>query len=275
MITNFNEQLWIDFDLEIAVFLENLVAWIRFNATKDKPEQRNFHDGRYWSYNSYPEFAKLFSGWSSKTIRTIISRCIKHELILVGNFNKKKYDNTNWYTLSDKGLAYFPIAASKLMPVSSVDSNTPVQEYDTPAQTGSTPAQTGRPIPEELNSLRENTTNSSSNSKSKTKTQELMWEMIAVYREIFPNNPQPHERGIATNLQKTLQSLIKKWPELDPNSNPLTIFAFKKYLTMLRDNAPQFSRGEYFTKDGRKKKNGMETFCRWNTLVQFLENNYS
>ena len=112
MITNFSEQLWIDFDLECAVFLENLVAWIRFNASKDKPEDRNFHDGKYWSYNSYPQFAKLFSGWSAKTIRTIINRCVKNDLLTVGNFNKKHYDNTNWYTLTDKAWEYFPLVQS-------------------------------------------------------------------------------------------------------------------------------------------------------------------
>jgi hypothetical protein len=268
MITNFNEQLWIDFDLEIAVFLENLVSWVRFNATKDKPEQRNFHDGRYWSYNSYPEFAKLFSGWSSKTMRTIIARCVKHELILVGNFNKKKYDNTNWYTLSDKALAYFPIAASKLMPDSSVDSNIPVQQSDTPAQSGSTPDQTGRPIPLKPNSLRDIT-------NSNSKILELMRGMIDVYKELFPNNPQPHQKLISTSLEKVLRGLIKRWPEADPNGNALDIPAFRRYLEYLRSAAPKFSLGEYETSNGNFKKNGLETFARWNTLVKTLEGAYS
>ena len=46
MITGFNEQLWIDFDLEIAVFLENLAAWLRINASKDNEARRNYHEGR-------------------------------------------------------------------------------------------------------------------------------------------------------------------------------------------------------------------------------------
>jgi hypothetical protein len=142
MITGFNEQLWIDFDLEIAVFLENLAAWLRINASKDNEARRNYHEGRYWSYDSYTELSKRFPGWSSKTIRTIVARCVKKGLILIGNFNKKKYDNTNWYTLTDTALVYFPLLHGSTL--------------NTVAQTGKTLDQMGRPIPEKPNSLSSN-----------------------------------------------------------------------------------------------------------------------
>ena len=58
MITNINEQLWIDFDLEVEFFLRTLVGWIIYNSRKDNPEHRNFHNGKYWSFNSYPEFSR-------------------------------------------------------------------------------------------------------------------------------------------------------------------------------------------------------------------------
>lgn len=112
--------------------------------------------------------------------------------------------------------------------------------------------------------------------KAKKKSnQELMLGMIAIYRDVFPNNPQPHPRLIATSLQKTLQTLIKRWPEADPEGKPLDIPAFRRYMIAMRDYAPNFSLSEYTTAAGRKKKNGMETFCRWDTLVKFLENQYS
>lgn len=110
---------------------------------------------------------------------------------------------------------------------------------------------------------------------NKKNDQELLWEMIAVYRETFPDNPQPHQKLISTSLKKTLQTLIKRWPEADPQGNALTIAAFRRYLTLLRENAPNFSLNAYVTSDGNKKKNNMETFCRWNTFVKFLENQYS
>jgi hypothetical protein len=255
MIANVTEQLWIDFDLDIAVFLDTLAYWIKKNAAN----QKHYYDGRYWSYNSYPAFTKMFRGWKIETIRRIIRNCVKHELIIIGNFNKKTYDNTNWYTLTDKALQYYP-AMSGLLLDTPVDSNIP-------------PVETNRPIPKQLPSSSNNTI--TTNSGSKPKKLDFMWQMIAVYREIFPNNPQPHDRVIATTLQKTLQTLIKRWPELDPDVKQLDIAAFTKYLTLLHDTAPKFALNEYVTKDGNKKKNSMETFCRWNTLVQFLENKYS
>lgn len=261
MITNFNEQLWIDFDLEIAVFLENMAVWLRYNASKTNPEHRNFHEGRYWSFDSYPELAKRFKGWSSKTMRTIIARCAKHELIIIGNFNKKKYDNTNWYTFTDKALEYYPLLKSITLEPS--------------AQSGRDSDQSGRPIPEELNSLKENTTTSSSNSKPKEKNLNFIRDMIDVYREIFPNNPQPHAKLISTTLLKTLQTLIKRWPEADPNGKPLDIVAFRKYLEYLKLSAPQFALGEWENKNGKMKKNDLVTFARWNTLVNCLEEKYS
>jgi hypothetical protein len=104
---------------------------------------------------------------------------------------------------------------------------------------------------------------------------ELLHLLIDCYRREFPNNPQPHARVISTSLQKTLQSLIKRWPELDPNGNPLTPELFGRYLYLLRTTAPKFSLGEYETQSGNRKKNGLETFARWNTVVKFMENQYS
>lgn len=257
MITNFNEQLWIDFDLEIAVLLENFAAWIRFNATKRNPEDRNFHEGRYWTYDSYCEYGKRFAGWSSQTIRRIIKRAVDAGLLLKGNFNRKKYDNTNWYSISDKGLEYFKALRELTL-------NTPV-EIDIP------PVEIDRPIPKELNSLRKTTTTSSNNSK----TEELMRGMIDVYRELFPNNPQPYKNLISTSLEKVLRGLIKRWPEADPDGKPLEIAAFRRYLEHLKLSAPQFALGEWENANGKRKKNNLETFARWNTFVKCLEGAYS
>ncbi len=260
-----NERLMNDTkDANLCIFMANLATWVRFNATKKDPSERNFHDNRYWSYSTVNDFVKYFGFWSTQNIRTIIKNCVDRDLILTNTFNKKKYDNTVWYTLTDKGLEYFPVLREILLNTL-VDSN-------------KTLVDSNNAIPEELNSLSSintNTTNSDSNSKSKTKPNELMRELIEVYRQEFPNNPQPHPRVIATSLQKTLQTLIKKWPELDPEGKSLTRETFQRYLNLLRTTAPKFSLGEYETQNGNRKKNSLETFARWNTVVKFLENQYS
>lgn len=276
MNLNLNEQLLRDTkDAHVCIFIANLAMWLRTNIDREKYEHRNIREGQCWSYQTLKDFQNYFDFWSVKNIRTIIKHCQQLGLIAIGNFNKHKYDKTCWYTLTDKALEYYPILRDKIR-IRIFNNRTAT---DLP-ETANGISQNGKPIPENTTHSSNNTitTNSVSAAAPLSKKQEtmaLMLAMIAVYREVFPNNPQPHPRLIATSLQKTLQSLIHRWPEADPEGNPLTIEAFRKYLTLLHDTAPKFSRGEYTTADGNKKKNNMETFCRWNTFVKFLENQYS
>lgn len=265
MIANVNEQLWVNYDLDTAVFLDTIAYWIKKNAANK--QQRNFHEGRYWTYNSLDAYTVMFPGWSKDTIRRIIKNCVKNGLLLVGNFNKKSYDRTGWYSLSDKAIEYYP--GLKVIVQDIPDNPSPASCGDSPTSSGGSPT----PIPTLLPSSSNNTI--TTNSSSKSKTTELMLAMIMVYREIFPNNPQPHPRLISTSLQKTLQTLIKRWPEADPNGNPIDISAFRRYLEHIRSSAPKFALGEYETSSGNKKKNSLETFARWNTLVKVLEGAYS
>lgn len=265
MIANVNEQLWIDYDLDIAVFLDTIAYWLKKNAANKQP--RNFHEGRYWTYNSLDAYTVMFPGWSKQNIRTIIKNCVKNGLLLIGNFNKKGYDRTGWYSLSDKAVEYYP-ALWLIMGKVSENPDTDSCVRTNTADVGSNTA-----IPTLLPSSSNNTITTSSSSKPKGN--ELLKELIEVYRKEFPNNPQPHPRVIATSLQRTLQTLIKKWPELDPDGQPLTAETFQRYLNLLRTTAPKFSLGEYETQNGTRKKNNLETFARWNTVVKFLENQYS
>ena len=259
MITNFDEQLAIDFDVESAIFIQSLAQWTRRNAANN----HNFHEGRYWSYNTYEGLTKIFPYWSKKQIERLTVKCVAHGLMIKDNFNPKKYDKTCWYSLTDKALMYFPYLSTLISS----------QASEATPEIGNAEPEIGKAIPKNTttSSINTNTTTSSSKSKST----EMMQEMIAVYRQTFPNNPQPHARLISTTLQKTLQTLIKRWPEADPKGHPLDIEAFTRYMHALKHGAPQFALGEYVTKEGNKKKNSMETFCRWNTLVKFLEDAYS
>ena len=47
-------------DAHVCIFIANLTTWLRYNATKKDPKDRNFHDGKYWSYNSIEDFVKFF-----------------------------------------------------------------------------------------------------------------------------------------------------------------------------------------------------------------------
>lgn len=143
MVTGFSEKLLRDTkDANLAIFIENLACWIKFNASKSDPAERNYHEGRYWSYNTLNDFVKYFGFWSTQNLRTIINNCIKHGLILTNTFNKKKYDNTIWYTLTDKALEYYPILNGLFL--------------NTIVRTNKTPVSSNNAIPEQHNSLGSN-----------------------------------------------------------------------------------------------------------------------
>lgn len=92
-----------EYGLEEAVFLHSLMFWYRTNRGNDQ----NFHDGRWWTYNSVKAFEEVFPWWTGAQIRRIISRCKDKGALLAGNYNKDQRDRTAWYTPSDKLLALY------------------------------------------------------------------------------------------------------------------------------------------------------------------------
>lgn len=87
------------FGIEEAIFVCNFDFWLK----KNKANKKNFFEGRYWTYNSVHAFEELFPYMSKRKIRTTIESLKKHGILLSGNFNTNKYDQTKWYAFSDLG----------------------------------------------------------------------------------------------------------------------------------------------------------------------------
>jgi len=81
--------------VDCSIMLSNIEFWVETN----EKNKINFHEGKYWMYNSINAFCELFPFWSEQNIKTILSKLIKHRYIKKGKFNKKGYDKTSWYTL--------------------------------------------------------------------------------------------------------------------------------------------------------------------------------
>ena len=99
MTHNFNVEVASKVGVECAIILSNIDFWIEKNAANKK----HFHDGNYWTYNSAEAFSKLFPYWKPKKIRYLISKLVSDGFLVVGNYNQKKYDRTNWYAITEKG----------------------------------------------------------------------------------------------------------------------------------------------------------------------------
>lgn len=83
---------------DCAIMLYNIRHWCNVNKAND----RNYHDGMYWTFNSATAFAKIFPFWTPKKIRYILDRLVESKAIIVGNYNTSKLDRTLWYAVPDE-----------------------------------------------------------------------------------------------------------------------------------------------------------------------------
>jgi hypothetical protein len=79
-----------------AIMLHHLRYWVAKNEANDK----NFHDGSHWTYNSTSAFAALFPFWTARKIGRLLQKLEDDGIIRSGNFNNKRYDRTKWFTVS-------------------------------------------------------------------------------------------------------------------------------------------------------------------------------
>ena len=82
-----------------AIILNNLWFWIEKNKANDK----NYHDGKYWTYNSVNAFSKLFPYASARKISNALNKLISDGILVTANYNSSAYDRTLWYAFTIKG----------------------------------------------------------------------------------------------------------------------------------------------------------------------------
>lgn len=96
--------------------------------------------------------------------------------------------------------------------------------------------------------------------------------LVSVFAQELPANPQPLVNVINKSLEpKVRRALIafkKYWKERVGSS--LTEKGFRAYLQGLKRNCPGFVNNEYINKGGRKQKNGIMVFLKWETLEGYL-----
>lgn len=83
--------------VEKAILIENLAFWLKKNSSNN----RHYYDGSYWSYNSSQSFSELFPYMNPKSISRWLRELEQAGIIKSGNYNKKKYDRTKWYSIID------------------------------------------------------------------------------------------------------------------------------------------------------------------------------
>ena len=125
----FDPEIAIQVGVNAAVVYRNLVFWVRHNEAN----RRNFHEGRYWTYNSLAAFDQQFPYLTAKQIRTALDKLVEAALILKGNFAEDRFKRATWYALGE------PICPQGQM-------EQPVTADDTFAPEGGTSAPEGKCI---------------------------------------------------------------------------------------------------------------------------------
>jgi hypothetical protein len=74
--------------------------WIRLN----KANKTNYHDLRYWTYNTNKSLTEYYPFWTEKQVRRIIESLVGKEILIKGNYNKIAYDRTIWYAFLNEDL---------------------------------------------------------------------------------------------------------------------------------------------------------------------------
>lgn len=104
MILLFDTDIAVEYGLREAIVLQCIYYWI----AKNKANEKHYHDGRYWTYNSVSAYKELFPFLTEKQIRSTLDSLVDKGLIVKGNYNTDRFDKTSWYAMTDLGISICP-----------------------------------------------------------------------------------------------------------------------------------------------------------------------
>ncbi|MFJ8529946.1 conserved phage C-terminal domain-containing protein [Bacillus sp. NPDC094106] len=125
--------------LNEAIILQQIHYWLK--------RSHHFYDEHYWIYNSVTQWKEQFPFWGESTIKRTIKSLEIQKLLLVGNYNKAKFDKTKWYTIN------YSVLRRLKSTDDDVNMTRPEGQYDPMQEVNMT-----RPIPENTQRLSTETT---------------------------------------------------------------------------------------------------------------------
>lgn len=101
MFHSFDIDLAKAYGVNEAILLNNIAFWVM----KNKANKQNYFEGKYWTFNSVKAYSDLFPYLSASTIKRALKHLKDEGVIMTGNFNNDQHNRTNFYTLTEKGIA--------------------------------------------------------------------------------------------------------------------------------------------------------------------------
>ena len=224
---SFDIEIAKQYGIEEAVLLKNLYHWTQ----KNKANNKHFHDGKYWTYNSSKAFKEMFPYMSERTILRKLSNLQEKGLIEIGNFNETKYDRTQWYALTSEAIILIERPSDKMANPSDNLAN------------GN--AQNGGPIPN-------NNTNNITNNKYKTQIEQIVNYLNLVLKTRYSTKSSKTHSLVSARLNEgysvedfklVIDQKYKDWNDTDYSKylRPETLFSpkFEGYLNSALRNKPK------------------------------------
>jgi len=90
----FNTEHAVKYGLKEAIFLYHVMFWVE----KNKANNANERDGKYWTYNSISALKKIFPFWTESVIWRVVQSLKRQKAIEI--CKPKGNDRTCWYTTS-------------------------------------------------------------------------------------------------------------------------------------------------------------------------------
>jgi uncharacterized Zn finger protein (UPF0148 family) len=86
-----------------SIILSNICWWLEYN----KKNEKNYVNGRYWTYMSTSAFERMFTYLSKEQIKHTITKLRGKGVLITENFNRNAYDRTLWYTVPEEVMCVF------------------------------------------------------------------------------------------------------------------------------------------------------------------------
>ena len=97
---SFNIEFAKRYGVDEAIMVKSFQYWIRLN----KANKVNYHDSRYWTFNTYKSLTEYYPFYTEKQVRRIIESLVDKKILIKGNYNKISYDRTIWYAFYNEEL---------------------------------------------------------------------------------------------------------------------------------------------------------------------------
>lgn len=187
-----------------ALLIQQIYYWVS--------EKKHEHNGHYWVYNTYEGWALQLRAYDSKTIRRALIKLRQLGIVVTGNFNSHKYDQTLWYRVdSEKLLGYLSLKFSTwtfwLDPSGQIDQT----QMDKMSQ----------PIPK--NNSETTAETSLAPQKTNTPTGKVTIVKVSSAKAILEQF-QKEKGKISSVTPNSIGSFIKTWQTLVPAHNELVKF---------------------------------------------------